>query len=371
MAAKTKEDESEPTSPKDSFFQKKEAFRQKRQRGIHKGDETSQVGAIQPETIAFYAKDLEKTYKGKSTEFRLFIEQLELKFGEITALVGENGNGKTTLLRMVAGQLKETSGEIKYPALLRNKSRKKLDYHRIKQQIAYIPQELPRWSGLLIDNLHFSAAVHGIKGEKNEFEVEFILNRLGLEKYRNSTWNEISGGFRMRFALAKVLLWNPKILVLDEPLANLDVNTQMLFLEDLRDIADSLENRKTILLSSQHLHEVEGVTDKIVFISNGKDVYNGKLSNFGEERVDNSFELVCNLSKNELSSILNRIDYRAIDVVINLHYIITVPREVTSKVLFRLFAESDINVSFFRDISKSTRRLFSDQVKNDESQKST
>lgn len=313
----------------------------------------------------FLGRNIKKKYSGKSTDFTLFVDELSLKYGEITSLVGENGNGKTTLLRIVASQLKESSDKIEYPALARKRQSKNIDFISIKQQIAYIPQELPKWSGLLIDNLHFSAAIHGITGEDNEFEVNFIISRLGLDKYRNSTWSEISGGFKMRFALAKALLWNPKILVLDEPLANLDVNTQMLFLEDLRDFADSTENRKSIILSSQHLHEVESITDNIIFIRNGSASYNGSLQDFGEDRTDNSFEFVCNLSKSELMNVLEDIDYSKIDIVIHYHYIITTSRAVTSAMLFSLFSEKGIDISFFRDISKSTRRLFSDQATNE------
>ena len=83
---------------------------------------------------------------------------------------------------------------------------------------------------MLVDNLHFAAAIHGIRGKENEDEVDFIIWRLGLDKYRNATWNEISGGFKMRFSLGRALVYNPRLLILDEPLANLDVNTQLLFL---------------------------------------------------------------------------------------------------------------------------------------------
>jgi ABC-2 type transport system ATP-binding protein len=345
---------------RDRFKQKKENFRNNRQTGKDNHLNSVEEGRPNASNIAFYGKNIEKQYRGKTSDFRLFVESLELKFGEITSLVGENGNGKTTLLRIASGQLKETSGEIRYPALLGSKSSNRLDYNRIKQQIAYIPQELPRWSGLLIDNLHFSAAAHGIKGEANEFEVDFILNRLGLEKYRNATWSEISGGFRMRFALAKVLLWNPKIIVLDEPLANLDVNTQMIFLEDLRDIADSLENRKTILLSSQHLHEVESITDNIIFVKDGSAIYNGRLTDFGEDRKENGFEIICDLSRKELLKLLREhISEVTIDVVIYNHYIINTPRSVTSRYILNILSSKDTGVSLFRDISKSTRRLFS------------
>ncbi|WP_287286761.1 ABC transporter ATP-binding protein, partial [Okeania sp. SIO2B9] len=231
-------------------------------------------------------------------------------------------------------------------------------WYKIKQQIAYVPQELPQWTGTLVDNLHFAAAIHGIRRKENEDEVDFILWRLGLDKYKNASWNEISGGFKMRFALAKALVCNPQLLILDEPLANLDVNTQLLFLQDLRYLADSFAHPKTILLSSQHLHEVENVTDNIIFIKEGSVVYNGKLKNFGEDREENAFELSCNLSKNELMDLLEEISYTQIEMVAHNQYIINTSKNVGSNEIIKFFLDNNITLKYFRDISSSTRRLF-------------
>ncbi|NES72949.1 MAG: ABC transporter ATP-binding protein, partial [Okeania sp. SIO2D1] len=310
---------------------------------------------IKSSNVVANIKNITKKYSGKLTDFQLSVSELELKFGEITSLVGENGNGKTTLLRIIAGELKETSGIIKYPALTKSKEK---SWYKIKQQIGYVPQELPQWTGTLVDNLHFAAAIHGIRGEENEDEVDFILWRLGLDKYRNATWNEISGGFKMRFALAKALVCNPRFLILDEPLANLDVNTQLLFLQDLRYLADSLAHPKTILLTSQHLYEVESITDNIIFIKEGAVIYNGKFKNFGEDREENAFELSCNLSKNELMDLLEEIQYTEIETVGQNQYIINASINIGSNDFIKLFIDHDITLKYFRDISKSTRRLF-------------
>ncbi|NEP89664.1 MAG: ATP-binding cassette domain-containing protein [Okeania sp. SIO2C2] len=67
--------------------------------------------------------NITKKYSGRLTDFQLSVSGLELKFGEITSLVGENGNGKTTLLRIIAGELKETSGTVEYPALTKSKDK--------------------------------------------------------------------------------------------------------------------------------------------------------------------------------------------------------------------------------------------------------
>ena len=73
------------------------------------------------------------------------------------------------------------------------------------------------------------------------------------------------------------MVWNPKVLILDEPLANLDLLAQELLLQDLRDLVNSHKNPVTVILSSQQLHEVETVADQIIFLKNGRAVYNGSV----------------------------------------------------------------------------------------------
>jgi ABC-2 type transport system ATP-binding protein len=329
---------------KTKYEQDKEVFQKNR----------SQVAVTDPPNIVFHGKDIKKKYNGKSIDFALDIPEICLKLGEITSVVGENGNGKTTLLRIIAGQLQITEGALEYPNLTFNQSD---DLYSIKQHIAFIPQELLPWSGLLAENIHFSATIHGITGEKNDEEVAFILSRLGLEQYRNATWKEISGGYRMRFALAKALIGNPKLIILDEPLANLDINAQQIFLQDIRFLADSIANPKSIIISSQHLYSMEDVTDNIIFIANGNTVYNGKLKDFGNDRNDNSFEFSCKLSKEALADLLDGIPWNQIDETSNYFTIVT-PRSVTPIDLLSLFMKHKVEVGYFRDISKSTRRLF-------------
>ena len=309
---------------------------------------------LKQKDIVFSAKSITKVYKKNSINFSFKPINLDLKYGEVTALVGENGNGKTTLLNMIAGELLSSSGMIEYPNLDGNE---KKDWYKIKTQIAYINQELPKWQGFLRDNLHFTLGINGVKNQDNIDEVDFIIHRLGLEKYSNAKWSEISGGFKMRFSLARAILRKPKLLILDEPLANLDINTQNLFLTDLRDLTNSITNKMSVIVSSQNLYEVEAVADNIIFMSDGKAVYNGTVKDFGEDREENSYEVNINISEEELLSLLESVEY------INTkkdgqNYIINTKRSVTDKALLELFLANGIEIKYFRDISKSTRKLF-------------
>lgn len=300
----------------------------------------------------FTGSQITKRFSTPSYQFELQPVNLNLNGGEITGIVGENGNGKTTLLRMVAGELKADGGSFIYPGI----AYQKLDWYRIKQHIAFIPQQLPVWQGFLKENLHFTAAIHGIKGKENEEIVEFFIHRLGLTQYEEALWSEISSGYKLRFELARALVRNPRILIIDEPLANLDINTQEMFLQDLRNLADRIHQPTAILLSSQHLHEVESIADNILFLRQGETLYNGKMKEFGEDRSENVFELTTTLSKIEILSRLQDPSIRVDDLGQTL--VFRTPLDIDANALLKQLIQSEIPVGYFRDISGSTLKLF-------------
>ncbi len=288
-----------------------------------------------------------------NSNFQLGPIDVTLQAGEITGVVGENGNGKTTLLRIIAGELQRSMGSITYP---RFDYKNEHDWYAIKQNIAFIPQALPKWRGYLKDNLHFAAANHGVFGKENEKMVKYIIHRLGLSKYINSKWKDISSGYKLRFELAKALVWRPKLLVLDEPLANLDINAKLLFMQDLRMLANIRKYPVTIILSSQQLHEIESVVDNIIFLKEGSTVYNGAVKDFGEKRTRNSFEVGGEFNRDQLYECLKSIEEVTISDT-GQSLIIEVPVGIEGKVVLNLITK-EYMVEYFRDISKSTRKLF-------------
>ncbi len=320
--------------------------------------EKGSIPNIKQEEFICIAKGLNKEFTNNKN-FKLSDISLKMKLREITGVVGENGNGKTTILKIIAGELAADEGEIRFPLL----NRGKLDWYRVKQQMAYIPQKLNSWVGSLKNNLHFSASVRGIKGVANQEEVDFIVYRLGLEEYLSLYWDELSGGYQTRFELARMLVWKPKLLVLDEPLANLDINAQIIFLQDLRDLAKSIKNPISIIVSSQHLHEIESIADKIMFLEDGKIKYYGDIDNLGKEREINSFELSGNYSGRKLTrdllyNIFCDIDIKDIEDI-DMSLIIHTPLEIKAKdILEKIFKETNISLNYFRNISTSTRSLF-------------
>jgi ABC-2 type transport system ATP-binding protein len=299
----------------------------------------------------FSCQNLTKTFK--KGNFSLQDISLELKTGEITGVVGENGNGKTTLLRIIAGDLSHDHGRLNY---FGNNEIDVLSWENIRSRIAYIPQRIPQWYGTLRNNLIFQVSIRGVKGREADYRVDELLEKLALTSYSSLKWAEISTGYRLRFQLAKMLLINPELLVLDEPIANLDINAQGKFLSDLRNIVSEQNRKVSVILSSQQLHEIENVADSIVFLRNGKMVYSGEVSKIGETRINNEFEIQTSLSENEINSLMP-------DLILKLHGKTThviAPLDCTAEKFLSEVIKKGGTIHYFRDISSSTRRLFND-----------
>ncbi len=227
----------------------------------------------------FSCTQLNKQYP--SGNFTLHDISLHLSPKKITGVVGENGNGKTTLLRIIAGELSADEGDVIYFG----EALEQLSWETIRSRIAYIPQRIPKWHGLLRSNLIFQASIRGIKGPEADFVVGDLIEKLGLEKYADLKWSEISTGYRLRFQLAKMLIGEPDLLVLDEPIANLDINAQEKFLSDLRNIVSEPNRDVSVILSSQQLHEIENVSDSVIFLKKGKMIYEGEVDKIGDQNI--------------------------------------------------------------------------------------
>ncbi|MBI1837105.1 MAG: ABC transporter ATP-binding protein [Flavobacteriia bacterium] len=281
--------------------------------------------------------------------FQLGEVSLKVKQGDVWGLVGENGNGKTTLLRILAKDLKYDSGEIKYSL-----DESDLSEYELRTKLTYIPQRTPKWYGSLKSNLKFAASHYGINGEENELMVNMMIIRFGLWSYRNHNWDELSSGYKMRFELARTFLRAPQILLLDEPLANLDVVAQQVILEDLKNLSLSISNPIGIILSSQQLFEVEKVSDKVMFLKNGKPT---KLSDTNTEEGLCFMELDVNCTRDELNNAIGHKKKKKIDYNGGL-YLITIDEENGFNNLLTALIKNQIDIKYVRNISQSTKRLF-------------
>lgn len=290
------------------------------------------------------ATGVSKTYSKGS--FQLKPVSLKISSGEIMGIVGENGMGKTTLLRCLGGQLAIDGGTIQYSLL------QKPDAFDIRKYIAFIPQRIPRWYGLLKDNLHFSASIAGIHGEENLLMVDYIIERLNLGAYAHLDWNQISSGYRTRFEIARILLQKPKLLILDEPLANLDINAQQTILTDLRFIAKSVKHSMGVILSSQQLHEVEKIADAVLFIKQGSCLFQTGVNQ--PAITGNVIEVETTAAREQVAAILGD----EVQIQFNGGFFTISSESKSVQEMIGALLKEAVPVTYFRDITHSTKRFF-------------
>lgn len=298
-------------------------------------------------------KNICKSFGGNS--FMLSDINLNIRQGEIMGIVGANANGKSTLIKIITGHLIQDKGTVSFPVWQPNQQ--KNNWQKIKKKIAYLPQELPIWNGSLRENIAFEATLHGLKGNENDIAVNYILERLALSEYVNAKWQELSGGYKLHYALARALVWQPELLILDEPLANLDINAQLVVLADLKALASSMKNPVGIVLTSQHIHEVELVADQIVVIDKGILTYQGFPQSFQNHQEENVFEFHTSLTFNELKASLNEVGIRQLKQK-GAYFIVYVSQSMSSEDFLQIVSEKRIPMLYFRDISHSVKQLF-------------
>ncbi|WP_314280449.1 ABC transporter ATP-binding protein [Capnocytophaga leadbetteri] len=307
------------------------------------------VTELPTETAVLVAEEVRKHYA--LGRFQLGPISLSIKKGQVYGLVGENGNGKTTLLRILARDLSYDSGVVKYYFTERPKN----DYD-LRTKLIYIPQRTEKWYGSLKDNLKFTLSSYGIPAEENEPRTLLMIARLGLWQYQHLDWNALSSGYKMRFELARTLLRQPEILLLDEPLGNLDVLAQQVILEDLKMIANSVNHPIALILSSQQLFEVEKISDKVIFLRNGQYTDNAEATTT-EEAMPLIVEIDTTNTREELMAVFKAFALEKLNYNGGVYVAYFRPNTEYSAVLEAL-GKAKIDLTYIRNISASTRRFF-------------
>lgn len=186
---------------------------------------------------------------------------LDIKRGEIFALLGSNGAGKTTLISCICGILNQTSGYIKVDGFDTTK-----DYKKSREIIGLVPQELTL--GMFDKVFNTVSFSRGLFGKKpNKAFVSQLLRDLSLSDKINNQIRSLSGGMKRRVLIAKALSHEPKILFLDEPTSGVDVRLRKDMWAIIKGLRDS---GVTIILTTHYIEEAEEIADRIGFLNNGK-----------------------------------------------------------------------------------------------------
>jgi len=185
--------------------------------------------------------------------------------GSITALIGPNGAGKTTLLLILAGLLQPDHGQAR---ILGNDT--VADNLKARSLVGWMPDSFGTWDALTCrEILTTFGAAYGLDKQKSAWRTHILLDQLYLSEFADSPARVLSRGQKQRLGLARALIHDPQVLLLDEPGSGLDPRSRV----DLRDIVRTLaEQGKTILISSHVLSELDEFTDHAVFLSKGRTV---------------------------------------------------------------------------------------------------
>jgi len=209
---------------------------------------------------------------------------LQVRDGEIFGIIGHNGAGKTTTLKMIVGLLAPTSGTIE--VMGRDMTKHSTE---IKRHIGYLPEESPLYENMTVrEYLMFFAELYKLPKTSAKEQIESILDSLKLEG-RDKYTGELSKGMRRKVAIARTLLHDPQLLILDEPNSGLDPLTSFFIIDYLKQL-----NRegKTIVLSAHNLFHVEYICHRVAILKNGELVVCDTIEAMREKFGKREFEIV-------------------------------------------------------------------------------
>ena len=200
---------------------------------------------------------------------------LTIEAGEIFGYIGPNGAGKTTTMRILATLLEPTSGTATIDGKLVTR-----DGKRVRKIVGYMPDFMGVYDDLKVfEYLEFFAAAFGVSRSKRRSVVEGVLELTDLQSKAAFRVDSLSRGMQQRLGLARVLIHDPKVLILDEPASGLDPRARIEIRELLRELK---RMGKTIMISSHILSELEEMCDRVGIIEQGRLVFSGTLDDVRE-----------------------------------------------------------------------------------------
>ena len=207
----------------------------------------------------------------KSYNEVLAVDQVSFSInkGEVLGLLGHNGAGKTTIMKMLTGFLSPDTGTINISNM--SVSTNTLDIQKI---IGYLPENCPVWSEMsIIEYLDFQLSLKNIYGENKKKLINDAIDRTNIRDRVFDSISSLSRGYRQRVGVAQAIMHNPEVIILDEPTNGLDP-TQIL---SMRNLIKELSTSSTVILSTHVLQEVEAVCDRVIIIGNGKKLWDNPI----------------------------------------------------------------------------------------------
>lgn len=186
----------------------------------------------------------------------------EIKRGEVVALLGTNGAGKSTTLNIITGNLQADSGSVQVCGLDMSTKPK-----QAKAKLGYLPDTPPLYNELKVaEFLRFAARIHGVEKTQLQQSVQSALETCGLQEVQKKLISNLSKGYRQRLGIAQAIIHKPALVILDEPTIGLDP-VQM---QDIRRLLNQLSEKHSVLLSTHLLSEAENSCNRVIIIDQGQ-----------------------------------------------------------------------------------------------------
>ena len=189
--------------------------------------------------------------------------------GEVVGLLGHNGAGKTTIMKMMTGFLEPSGGTIRIDRLEIGR-----DTPAIQTCLGYLPENCPVWPDMTVmDYLDYQAALHGVSPERRPRAIAQAIRRTALSEKAARPIHMLSRGYRQRVGVAQAILHEPDIIILDEPTNGLDP-TQI---RHMRELVRELATKATVIVSTHILQEVQAVCERVLILRAGRLVIDSRL----------------------------------------------------------------------------------------------
>ena len=209
--------------------------------------------------------------QGLSKFFGPFVAVENISFsipeGQIVAFLGPNGAGKSTTMRVLTGFLAPSEGTASIAGMDMQKART-----IASSRLGYLPENGPLYLEMTpFELLRFFGEARGLEEEKLNARLDYLNHQYSLQDVMEKPIGKLSRGFRQRVGLAQALIHDPDVLIMDEPTAGLDPNQIREFRREIQELGKT----KTILISTHILQEVDAVADRVLFLNEGKLIFDG------------------------------------------------------------------------------------------------
>ena len=300
--------------------------------------------------FALEITDLKKTYNSDVVALKGI--NLSVTEGDFFALLGPNGAGKSSTIGIIASLVTKTAGKVKIFDIDTDDN-----FPEAKRLLGVVSQEI-NFNNFekVMDIVTTQAGFYGIPLKEAKVKTEITLKRLGLWEKRNDQARTLSGGFKRRLMIAKALIHEPKLLILDEPTAGVDIELRREMWEFLKEINN---NGTTIILTTHYLEEAEQLCKNIAIIDHGELVENTSMKNLLSRLDVQGFVLDINQSLNEPPSI----DEFEIHLEDSSTLNVAIQRDQSINSLFKKLSDQGIEISSMRNESNRLEEMFIEMVK--------